>query len=116
METQDPLAALAITGWVSAGVLLLIVAICAGAKRGSLPLNNFVGLRIPALMRDEDSWQIGHAAALMPALISFALALGFDVIGVSSWPAYWGAIAVFIAGLVWIIARASRAASRTTAE
>jgi hypothetical protein len=110
MDTQDPIAGLAIIGWVAAGLFLLIVAICIAAKRGSLSLNHMIGLRVPALMRDEKSWQVGHAAALAPALISLAVATAFDLVGIASALFYWGAVAMLVAGLIWIVVRASRAA------
>lgn len=116
MDTQDPLAGLVITGWIAAALLLLIVVICLAAKRGSLPLNHTIGLRVPALMRDENSWQVGHAAALVPALSSLAVAIAFDLIGLASALAYWGAIATLVAGLVWIVVRASRAARLTNGQ
>lgn len=110
MQTQDPLAGLAITGWVAAGLLLLIVVICLAAKRGSLSLNPVVGLRVPALMQDEKSWRVGHAAALTPAIVSLGVAVVFDLVGIASFLAYWGSIVTLIAGLIWIVVRASKAA------
>jgi hypothetical protein len=110
METQDPVAALVILGWLSAGLLALIAAICLAAKRGSLTVNPMVGLRLPSLMRDEESWRVGHAAALMPALVALVLAVTSDLIGLVALPAYWVAIAAFVAGLVAIVMRASKAA------
>ncbi len=110
METQDPVAGLAVIGWIAAGLFLLIVVICLAAKRGSLPLNHMIGLRVPALMRDEKSWQVGHGAALAPAVISLVIATAFDLAGTASALFYWGAIVVLIAGLIWIVVRASRAA------
>ena len=114
MDTQDPLAGLAITGWIAAALLFLIVVICLAAKQGSLSLNHTVGLRLPALMRDESSWQVGHAAAFVPALISLVVAIAFDLIGIASALAYWGAIATLVAGLLWIVVRASKAARHTS--
>lgn len=116
MDTQDPIGALAITGWIAAGVLLLIVVICIAARRGSLTLNTVIGLRVPALMRDETSWQAGHAAALWPAVTTLVVALAFDLIGIASFPAYWGAVATLVAGLIWIVVRASRAAKLSSTE
>lgn len=110
METQNPVAALVLLGWLSAGLLALIAVICLAAKRGSLTVNPMVGLRLPSLMRDEESWRVGHAAALMPALAALALAVTFDLIGLVALPAYWVAIATFVAGLVVIVVRASKAA------
>ncbi|CAD6000568.1 SdpI family protein [Agreia sp. COWG] len=112
MHTQDPTAGLAIGGWVSAALLLLIVVICVVAGRGSLPLNHAIGLRVPALMRDDHSWRVGHAAGVVPGSISFAVAAVSSVIGLSLPPGYWAAIATFIIGLVWVVVRASAAAKR----
>lgn len=112
METQDAVAGLAITGWIAAGLLLLIIVICVAASRGSLTLNNVIGLRVPALMRDEDSWRAGHAAGLVPAAVSFTIALAFSLVGLALPLAYWGAIATLVAGLIWIVARASARANQ----
>ncbi|PPF63407.1 hypothetical protein C5E11_07690 [Clavibacter michiganensis] len=116
METQDPVGALVIMGWLSAGLLLMIVIVCLAARRGSLTVNPMVGLRLSSLMRDEDSWQVGHAAAVVPALIALAFAVTFDLVGMVSLLAYWGAIAAFVVGLVVVFIRASKAAggSRST--
>lgn len=112
METQDPVAAIIVLGWVSVGVLLLIVIICVAPGRGSLSLNHFIGLRVPALMSDEESWRVGHAAAILPAIASLVLAFVFSVVGIVFVFAYWGAIAALIVGLIWIVVRASGAARR----
>ncbi|MBF4633547.1 SdpI family protein [Agreia pratensis] len=114
MQTQDPVAALILLGWLSAGLLLMIAVICLAAKRGSLTVNPMVGLRLPSLMRDEESWRVGHAAALMPALIALVLAVAFDLIGLVALPAYGVAIAAFVVGLVVCVIRASKATSRSS--
>ena len=112
MHDQDPVLGLVIVGWVFTGLLLIVAVVCIAAGRGSLPPNQLVGLRLPVLMRDERSWRAGHAAGRVPALVCFAIALVCDLIGLAQPGAYWGAIAAFVLGLVWIVVVAVRAARR----
>ena len=111
MHTQDAAATLAALGWIFTGLLLLVAVLCIAAARGAIASNNFVGLRLPALTRDEGSWRAGHAAGQVPAIVAFAIALVFSFLGLVSSVAYWGAIAAFVGGLTWIVIRATRAAN-----
>ena len=110
MQMDDSTAGLALMGWVVAGLLLLVSVICFGAARGTIALNSFVGLRVPALTRNDEAWRAGHAAGQIPALVAFVIALVFDALGPASSAFYWGAIAAFLAGLTWTVIRAKRAA------
>lgn len=107
---------LIILGWTFTGLLLVLVVICIAAARGALPLNGFVGIRIPSLMRNDAAWRAGHAAAVRPATVAFVVALIASGIGLALPPAYWGAIGAFAAGVVWVFIRSSRAARSVPAS
>ena len=106
MEASLPLT---IVGWTFSGLLLVMVVICIAAASGRLPLNGFVGIRIPSLMRDDGAWRAGHTAAVRPAAVALVVALVASGIGPALPPAHWGAIAAFVAGVVWVFVSASRA-------
>ena len=110
MHIQDAAANLALLGWIFTGLLLLVAVLCIAAARGAIASNSFVGLRLPALTRDEETWRAGHAAGQIPAIVAFTIALVFSFLGLVSSVAYWGAIAAFVGGLAWIVIRATRAA------
>lgn len=97
-------------GWVFTGLLLVLVLACIGAGRGTIPLNHFVGIRLPALMRSDAAWRAGHTAGVAPAGVAFVVALVFSAIGLIASPAYAGAIAAFVIGVGWSMLRATRAA------
>ncbi len=87
-----------VLGWVFTGLLLVLVVVSALAARGRIRLNRLVGVRLPALMRSESAWQAGHAAAVVPAVIAFAVAAICSVAGLFASVWYWGAIVAFVGG------------------
>lgn len=111
MGTHDSVAGVAALGWVATGLLLLITLINLAAGGGRIPPNSTVGIRIPPLQRSEGAWTAGHAAGVKPAAIAFCAAGVCSIIGLLAPVAYWGAIAAFVGGLVWVIASAVRAAN-----
>ncbi|MEA9984201.1 MULTISPECIES: SdpI family protein [Subtercola] len=102
-----------VVAWIFTALLLLLVVVCIMAGRGQLGMNRFVGIRFPSLMRSDSAWRAGHAAAVMPAVVSWGAALVCSAIGTTALPAYWGAIAAFVGGFVWVAVRASHAASKS---
>ena len=61
----------------SVAVLVLIMTIlCAN---GVLPRNRVVGLRVPALMANDESWRVGHRAAILPAAVGALLSVASAV-------------------------------------
>ncbi len=108
---HDAAAGLAALGWVFTGLLLLITLINRAAGDGRIPPNSTVGIRIPPLQRSEAAWTAGHAAGVKPVVIAFCVAAVCGVVGLFAPTAYWGAIAAFVGGLVWVIASAVRAAN-----
>lgn len=110
MDAQQTAIPLILLGWVFTGLLLLLLITCLIAGRGSLPLNPFFGVRIPTVMRDARTWRAGHAAGVLPAAVTFVVALLCSGIGLAIPGFYWGAIGVFVVGVVWVFIRASSAA------
>jgi hypothetical protein len=104
---MEPLVLLA---WLFTGLLLLLVVVCLAAGRGAIPVNHFLGIRIPALKRSEAAWRAGHSAGVGPALGALAVGLFFSFLGLVAPVAYWGSIVAFAGGVVWVFIRASRAA------
>lgn len=111
MSADQASVGLAALGWVFTAVLLLVLIICAAAGRGWLTRNPVAGLRLPALMRSDEAWRSGHAAGVVPATIALAAAAGGSIAGLWTPWMYWASVAVFVAGIVWVVAAASRAAN-----
>ncbi|GAA1050900.1 SdpI family protein [Arthrobacter russicus] len=99
-----------ILGWVFTGLLLLLCLASFAAGRGMIPPNHFFGIRIPPLRRSAAAWRAGHAAAVLPALVAFVLSLLCSILGTITPAASIGSITVFIAGLLWTVLSAIRAA------
>jgi uncharacterized membrane protein len=100
-----------IGAWVLMGVGLLLVVVGELGRRGRLPRNSFVGIRLFSTMRDDLSWQRAHRAAgrliilsglpllavgaiglaaprsISPVLILGSVALMLVIIGVATWRA-----------------------------
>jgi len=114
METPNEAGSLPVLGWVFAALLLMIALICWVAGSGKIAPNGAVGLRIPPLTRSTSAWKAGHAAGVAPASIAFVVALVCSVVGLFAPPAYWGAVAALVGGLIWVIAAAVRAANAAT--
>ncbi|MGW6377936.1 SdpI family protein [Rhodococcus sp. NPDC055112] len=110
MTTNDVPGALIDVAWVFTGLLLLLVVVCVAAGRGAIPVNSFVGIRIPALKRSEAAWRVGHAAAVMPGVTAFVIAGICSGIGLGAPVAYWGTIIAMVGGVIWVFVRAARAA------
>lgn len=104
---------LAILAWVFTALLLLLSIASFAAGRGAIPLNHFFGIRIPALKRSAAAWRAGHAAALIPAAVTFLVSLICALLGAATPAFYWGSIVAFVGGLVWVLARATRAAKNS---
>jgi hypothetical protein len=99
-----------VVAWVMTGLLLVLVLVSYAAGRGGIPVNHFVGIRIPPLTRNAGAWRAGHAAAVVPAGVAFIVALVFSVVGIASPAAYAGSIVAFVGGVVWAFLRAAKAA------
>jgi hypothetical protein len=111
MTMNDAPGDLIVVARVFTGLLLLLVVVCFAAGRGAIPVNSFVGIRIPALKRSEAAWRAGHAAAVMPAVIAFVIAGMCSGIGLVAPVAYWGTIVAMVGGVIWVFVRATRAAA-----
>ena len=107
---DDSAGGLAILGWVFCALLAFVVLICTLASRGSIPLNSSVGIRLPALMKSDETWKAGHAAAIPAAWVGFAGGFASAVSGLFFTQAYWGVVFFLVLSLVWAAAAGSRAA------
>ncbi|WP_344789762.1 SdpI family protein [Gryllotalpicola daejeonensis] len=107
---DDSAGGLAILGWVFCALLAFVVLICTLASRGSIPLNSSVGLRLPALMRSDETWAAGHAAAIPAAWVGFTGGVASALTGLFFNPAYWGVVFFLVLSLVWAGVAGSRAA------
>lgn len=111
MGTHDTAAALPVLGWMFTGVLLLIILISRAAGDGRIPPNSTIGIRLPQLQRSDAAWAAGHAAGIRPAIVACSAAATCSLLGLLAPIAYWGAIAAFAGGLVWVVTAAVRAAN-----
>ncbi|MGH3704798.1 MAG: hypothetical protein ACRDT9_09245 [Agromyces sp.] len=66
---------------------------------------------MPALKRGEAAWRAGHSAAVLPAVITFVVAVACSVIGLVAPVAYWGTVIAMAGGVAWVFVRASKAAA-----
>jgi hypothetical protein len=86
---------------IALAVAGILIALSVMVTRGRLPMNPFVGIRLPALCRSEEAWQAGHAAAaawflrLEPA----AIVLGIGATMTSSTWAQGLAASAFVVAL-----------------
>jgi len=101
-----------VVAWILTGLLCMLAVTSGETARGAIPPNHWFGIRLRPLLRSPAAWRAGHAAAVAPATIAFAVTLAVAVLG-SFVPISGVAIATFIAGVAWTFVRASRAASRT---
>lgn len=104
---MEPLTLLA---WIFTALALLLLIVSLAASRGTIPINHFLGIRIPPLKRSEAAWRAGHLAAVLPAALALALSIVFSVVGLIDPVSYWGTIIVFVCAVVWTFIAASRAA------
>ncbi len=110
--TLQPSAELTLLGWLFTALLLFLLVASILAARGVIPPNHIIDIRLPAVMRDSDTWQAGHRAAVLPAAIAFIVAIIFAALGLIAPVAYVVAIAGFVAGFIWVAVRASQVAAR----
>ena len=96
--------------WVFTGLLLLLTIVTMLAARGIIPLNMWVGIRIPSVQRSEKAWRAGHAAAVPASWVGFIGALICSVIGLYFPLSHWGVVVFFVGAAVWTMVVASRAA------
>jgi len=86
-----------------------------------LPRNRWAGLRMQAMLEDDDAWRIGHKAA-GPALIAAAgppLLLGVALLAVppetvEDWFLVYAVVGVMTGGLIALAARQARRAIEET--
>jgi hypothetical protein len=110
MDNSGATSGLVSMGWMSAALLLVVAVMCWAAGRGLVRMNGFVGIRLPALQRDEAAWRAGHRAGVLPAGVTAAVAVIGALVGLAVTPAYWVAVGALLVGLVWTVAAAVRAA------
>jgi hypothetical protein len=101
---------LVVLAWVFTGLMLVLLVACVAASRGALRLNHFFGVRLPSLMRSNAAWRAGHAAAVLPSAVSFAVALVASAVGLAIPVGYWVAIIAFVGDVIWVFIRASAGA------
>lgn len=101
----------ALLSWVFTALLLVLALVSIAAGRGAIPLNRVVGIRFPAVMRGQAQWRAGHAAAVLPAVVACGCAFVFAFLGGFVPALYWGSVAAFVLGLIWVVVRATRAAA-----
>jgi hypothetical protein len=106
----DGMGALPILAWVFTGLLLVLLLVALAAGRGAIPVNHFVGIRLPPLERSDTAWQLGHRAAVAPTTVAFVVALVFAVIGLAVPALDVVVVFCFVVGLIWSMVAAVRAA------
>ena len=119
--------AMLLAGYLAAIPILstvLMIALCAGAAKGRLQRNQWVGIRTPSTMRSDQAWVTGHRAALRLApLFVLITVLGCGVLFVTARTAPTpntllltgiGVAAVIIVALFYSAFVASRAAKAVT--
>ncbi len=100
-----------ILAWVFTGLLPVLLITCVLAARGAVPLNHWVGVRIPAVMRSDTTWRAGHAAGIVPAIVASLVALVCTACGAFVPALYWGSVVAFVGGVVWVMIAATRGAN-----
>ncbi|PQZ93626.1 hypothetical protein CQ018_08145 [Arthrobacter sp. MYb227] len=101
---------LPLVAWVFTTLLCLLLGVALAASRGSIPINHFLGIRIPALKRSEAAWRAGHRATIIPTALALVLSLVFSILGLLDPLAYAGTIIVFVCAVIWTFIAASKAA------
>ena len=98
--------------YLAVGIILVLLGVLSWSER--LPYNYVAGIRIPSVMEDKSSWRAGHRAS-GPAMV--ALGGASFVFGVVSWIARldsWVDLTVWavllLAGMAYVVVRASNAA------
>lgn len=103
---------LVLLAWVFTFLLLVLLLTCIAAGRGTLRKNHGFGVRLPALMRSDSAWRVGHLAGVMPSAVTFVVAIVASVIGLAIPATYYLSILAFVVGVIWVFARASSAATK----
>ena len=95
--------------WLVSGALLLWVGIKAG--KGTLPRNEWVGIRTPELKASDHAWMTGHKAAapLLTATAVSPLIGGILCFFADDSAASWISLAVAVAMLVLVFAASAKA-------
>ncbi len=93
-------------------VLAVVSALCAS---GLIRRNHLAGIRFPVLLASDRAWRVGHRAAVLPSGVFGAIAAALLILGaVVPATEVWShllTIVVAVAGFVWAITAAVRAAS-----
>jgi len=110
MGSEHASVVLAVLGWWFTALSTLLVVVCVLASRGSIHVNRYFGLKLPALLQSDSAWRKGHAAAIVPSAAMAAVGLTCAIIGISTPVAYWGSIGAFVIGVAWSMSAATRAA------
>jgi uncharacterized membrane protein len=98
---------------LGAGVAMAAVALL--AQSGRLPLNHFAGIRTAAVMRNEQTWRAGHAAAAPWLLGAGLIVTAGSLLLLATRPneAVGGLCLLAVTGLMGVlVAVATRAAGR----
>ena len=100
---------------VEIAAAVLIALSVALPARGVVPRNRWLGIRTAATLRDADTWQRAHRAALVPMLTTAAVMAVAGVIGclLGQWnnePLILAIAAAAVAGSTWSTWVAVRAA------
>jgi len=98
---------------IAAAVLIALSVVL--PARGVVPRNRWLGIRTAATLRDADTWQRAHRAALVPMLTTAAVMAVAGVIGclLGQWnsePLILAIAAAAVAGSIWSTWVAVRAA------
>jgi hypothetical protein len=97
----------------TAAAVLTIVFVVLPA-RGTIGRNGLVGIRTRATMRSDESWIIGHRAAIVPTSIAggatVAVSLVYIALGrADDIPAFIACAAILVGGAFWGVVAAGRA-------
>jgi SdpI/YfhL protein family len=62
---------------VASVLVVVLVWLCAAGRIGRNPV---VGLRVPALFASDETWTVGHRAALLPTVIAAVICVVFTAV------------------------------------
>ncbi|UOQ89269.1 hypothetical protein MUN74_18760 [Agromyces endophyticus] len=82
MGSEHASVVLAVLGWWFTALSTLLVVVCVLASRGSIHVNRYFGLKLPALLQSDSAWRKGHAAAIVPSAAMAAVGLTCAIIGI----------------------------------
>jgi hypothetical protein len=97
---------------MAAAVLTIVFVVL--PARGTIGRNGLVGIRTRATMRSDESWIIGHRAAIVPTSIAggatVAVSLVYIALGrADDIPAFVACAAILVGGAFWGVVAAGRA-------